>query len=292
MKRPSFQWYPGDFRRDTAVQACCFGARSLWREMMDLMHDGEPYGHLTAGGVAIQPENLARIVGEPAGKVRRWLKELDDHKVFSRTDAGVIFSRRMVRDELHRNRRGAGGIKSLDNPNVPRPKDRSEDTAKDGGKDTFRPSSDTSSGGSPAVASAVAVARKTKTKSAAGAANRGLELLPKADCDAAFTKWGECFGAYDYGRFRLQLLNAYQPGQPQYPISDVVGAIEAAREWWIEQDDRDQGFFTLEKFIAQLAKWVAFGKMPLTERGELTERGAWAGSKAIREASRRPRMTA
>jgi hypothetical protein len=68
VKRPSFQWYPGDFRRDTAVQACCFGARSLWREMMDLMHDGEPYGHLTAGGVAIQPENLARIVGEPLAR--------------------------------------------------------------------------------------------------------------------------------------------------------------------------------------------------------------------------------
>jgi hypothetical protein len=102
VKRPSFQWYPGDFRRDTGVQACCFEARSLWREMMDLMHDGEPYGHLTAGGVSIKPENLARLVGMPVAKVTRWLKELEDHKVFSKTEAGVIYSRRMVRDESKR----------------------------------------------------------------------------------------------------------------------------------------------------------------------------------------------
>src|SRR5688572_8730406 len=96
-KRPSFPWYPGDHRRDVAVQACSFEARSLWREILDLAHDGEPYGHLTAGGVPISPEQLARMVGIRASKVRRLLTELESRNVFSRTPDGVIYSRRMVR---------------------------------------------------------------------------------------------------------------------------------------------------------------------------------------------------
>lgn len=110
-KAPAFQWYPGDFRRDTAVQACSFEARSLWREMIDLMHDGQPRGHLTAGGVEIDLTQLARIVGVPVAKARLWLKELEERKVFSRTDEGVIYSRRMVKDEhISEVRRSSGKL--------------------------------------------------------------------------------------------------------------------------------------------------------------------------------------
>lgn len=98
-KRPAFQWYPGDFRRDTAVMACSFEARALWRAMLDVMHDGEPRGHLTAGGQPITESQLARIEGLSVAKVRRWIRELEERHVFSRTTSGVIFSRRMVRDE-------------------------------------------------------------------------------------------------------------------------------------------------------------------------------------------------
>lgn len=108
-KRPAFQWYPGDAQRDTALRACCLEARGLWREMLDLMHDGEPYGHLTAGGSPITPVNLARMVGVSARRCATLLAELEDHQVFSRTDAGVIFSRRMVKDEYIRTVRANAG---------------------------------------------------------------------------------------------------------------------------------------------------------------------------------------
>jgi hypothetical protein len=64
------------------------------------MHSAEPYGHLcTATGVPITTvEHLARIVGENAKDVRKWLGELESAQVFSRTETGIIFSRRMVRD--------------------------------------------------------------------------------------------------------------------------------------------------------------------------------------------------
>src|SRR5258708_4682522 len=76
-KRPAYQWYPGDFRRDVAVQACSFMARALWREMLDLMHDGEPYGHLSAGRAPITMEELARMVGLPTVVVRKAVAELE-----------------------------------------------------------------------------------------------------------------------------------------------------------------------------------------------------------------------
>lgn len=108
-KRPSFQFYPPDWRRDQSLRLCSMGARGLWIEMMCLMHEGEPYGHLTDLGQPMSAEALGRLVGESATAVKRWLAELDARAVFSRTDTGVIYCRRMVRDEAVRQARAAGG---------------------------------------------------------------------------------------------------------------------------------------------------------------------------------------
>lgn len=177
-KRPSFQWYPGDWQRDTALRACTLEARGLWVEMINLMHDGEPYGHLTAGGVPLDSDTLAKMVGIGPKRCNALLAELEKHRVFSRNDAGVVYSRRMVKDEHNRTVRAAGGPKSLENENVPRPK--GED--KDGGKDTLPPSI----GGSPASATAsnaFALADTPEQVTAArirfcAAANKGLAEHP------------------------------------------------------------------------------------------------------------------
>lgn len=108
-KRPAFQFYPGDWRTDPGLRLCALTARGLWIEMMAIMHEGEPYGHLTAQGRPISEDMLARLVGETPAVVRRAMKDLEANGVFSRTDAGVIFSRRMVRDEDVREARAAGG---------------------------------------------------------------------------------------------------------------------------------------------------------------------------------------
>ena len=64
MKRPSFQFYPSDWLRDTALRSCSTGARGLWMDMICFMHEGKPYGHLKVGDKVILPDNLARMVGE------------------------------------------------------------------------------------------------------------------------------------------------------------------------------------------------------------------------------------
>lgn len=111
MKRPSFQFYPGDWLRDLALRACSISARGLWIDMLALMHQAEPYGWLVLNGVPITTEQLSRMVGGSEKKVVGWLKELEKAGVFSRTPDGRIYSRRMLRDEDLRMRRAAGGSK-------------------------------------------------------------------------------------------------------------------------------------------------------------------------------------
>ena len=108
-RRPAFQFYPSDWRTDAGLRLCSIGARGLWIEMMTLMHDGEPYGHLTMQGRVIDNDMLARLVGENSGTIKKLTKELELNGVFSRTAEGVIYSRRMIRDEEVRERRAAGG---------------------------------------------------------------------------------------------------------------------------------------------------------------------------------------
>lgn len=109
MKRPASQYYWGDWRSDAALQSCSLTARGLWHEMNCIMHDCEPYGHLVIGGRPMQAAQLARLVGVSPKECAALLAELEQAGVFSRTDDGAIFSRRMVRDERVRNARADGG---------------------------------------------------------------------------------------------------------------------------------------------------------------------------------------
>lgn len=111
MKRPSFQFYPSDWLRDTSLRSCSIGARGLWIDMICYMHEGTPYGHLKVKDKVILPENLARMVGETLETVDGWLKELFDAGVFQLAEDGSIFSKRMVKDEALRNARAEGGKK-------------------------------------------------------------------------------------------------------------------------------------------------------------------------------------
>lgn len=108
IKRPSFQFYPSDWLRDTALRSCSMGARGLWMDMICYMHEGNPYGHLKVGDKVILPDNLARMVGENLSNVEGWLYELNEAGVYDLID-GVIVSRRMVKDENIRNIRALGG---------------------------------------------------------------------------------------------------------------------------------------------------------------------------------------
>lgn len=108
MKRPSFQFYPADWRSDAGLKLCSLQARGLWIEMICIMHAAEPYGHLCAAGRPLDARDLARLVGESERDVKRMLDELTRNNVCSLSD-GAFVSRRMVRDEALRDVRANGG---------------------------------------------------------------------------------------------------------------------------------------------------------------------------------------
>jgi hypothetical protein len=141
------------------------------------MHQADPYGYLVLPRsikdgamdtdkdvhVPILPKVLARMVGCEHAEVEQRLAELEEAGVFSRDQRGTIFSRRMVIDEKLRQVRAAGGVSSLKNPRVPRPKDASKDGPKDARNRSLRTSFDLS----PAFAVALA------DKNSSGAVARG-----------------------------------------------------------------------------------------------------------------------
>lgn len=123
MKRPSFQFYPADWRKDPALSACSLAARGLWIELMCIAHENGAYGVLSINGKPMVPAQIARMVGESPAAVVKLLGELEDAGVFSRDDQGCIFSRRMVKDERIRNVRADAG-RLGGNPNLLKQKDK------------------------------------------------------------------------------------------------------------------------------------------------------------------------
>ncbi|MCA1571332.1 MAG: hypothetical protein LC798_13630 [Chloroflexi bacterium] len=72
---PWYPLFPADWRGDVALQSCSLAARGLWFEMMNLMHDGEPYGHLTtSSGAPISPPLLAKLVHADLPEVEQLLR--------------------------------------------------------------------------------------------------------------------------------------------------------------------------------------------------------------------------
>jgi len=110
MKRPSFQFYPADWRKDAALQSCSLATQGLWANAMCIAHECVPYGHLTINGHPMTVAQIARLVSVPPKECEKLLAELSSAGVTSVSDAGAIYSRRMVRDEELRNIRAAGGI--------------------------------------------------------------------------------------------------------------------------------------------------------------------------------------
>ena len=101
-RQPWLKWFPGDWRGDERLRRCGLAARGFWAECIGVMHKATPYGHLLIDGQAPDEKTLAREFATTAGEVRRCLSELGKHGVYSTTPEGVIFSRRMVRDERRR----------------------------------------------------------------------------------------------------------------------------------------------------------------------------------------------
>lgn len=107
---PAMMFYVGDWLKDPGLRAVSFAARGLWADMLCLMFDSPTRGVLRhPTGKAVSPEQIARMTGGSRDEVQGLLSELEECGVYSTTEDGAIFSRRMVRDEQARAERAARG---------------------------------------------------------------------------------------------------------------------------------------------------------------------------------------
>ena len=97
--RPWLKFYTADWRADPRLRSCSLAARGLWMEMLCLMHEADPYGHLLVNGRPVGDRQLAALCGAMPDELAAAKAELSAAGVFSLGDGGVVFSRRMVRDK-------------------------------------------------------------------------------------------------------------------------------------------------------------------------------------------------
>lgn len=126
MKRPSFQFYPADWRNNSKLRRCSEAARGAWIDVLCLLHDFDEYGVCRwplaelarAAGINIK---LAKEL--VAKEVLKGADKLPPDYVFTPTHAGKAgkpvtlvvggdgpcwYCSRFVRDEYIRQRRGNG----------------------------------------------------------------------------------------------------------------------------------------------------------------------------------------
>ena len=110
-KAPSFQFYPADWLNDIKLQSCSLEAQGLLVNLMCLMHQSEPYGFLTINSSVPSNKEVARLLRLHHKTYHARLKELFLYGALCRDENGVIFCKRMVKDEKIRQlRREAGKL--------------------------------------------------------------------------------------------------------------------------------------------------------------------------------------
>lgn len=173
MKRPSFQFYPGDWQANSNLRRCTHAEKGVWLDVMCLMHDQPEYGVLRwpmkeiAQAVGAKIADLRGLVSK--GVLKGSDTQLDEPNVYTPrsgrregepitlipTQAGPIwYSSRMVRDEYVRTIRGEStrfgdGLGEAPKPS-PKPPfgDRSDEAPKHSPKPPFGDGSSSSSSSS------------------------------------------------------------------------------------------------------------------------------------------------
>lgn len=125
-KKPWLKFFPNDWLSDPTLRICTPAARGLWIDCVALMHQADPYGYLLINGTPPSERQLAVLTAMTIDEVQTLLAELETAGVYSRTEDGIIYSRRMVRDhrisEKNRTNGALGGNPKLKGKRKSKPK--------------------------------------------------------------------------------------------------------------------------------------------------------------------------
>lgn len=177
-KLPALQFYPGDWKKDTGVQALTFEQRGVWFEMLLLMHDSEERGRLLLNGKPTPVPVLARQIGIDQAKLKQILSTMLEYGVYSvdKKRGGLMYSRRMVNDEALRQKKVHAGGKGG------RERDRRQKAEQELSEDDSKPPSKTQAEPKQKGGSSVSVSSSASTK------GRGAFVPPTLDQVKAYAK--------------------------------------------------------------------------------------------------------
>lgn len=89
--------------KDPALRSVSIASRGLWIDMLCLMFESSRRGYLQqANGQSLSLAQLARMTGCSTDEAAHLVRELEDAGVCSRTEHGILYSRRLVREETKR----------------------------------------------------------------------------------------------------------------------------------------------------------------------------------------------
>lgn len=121
---PWVKWHFDKWRSDPGLRKCSLAARGLWMDLLCIMHNATPYGYLAVNMKPLSERDVAQFVGTSSLKeVKFLMRSLRDAGVFSETSDGVVYCRRLVRDnEIREKSKGygkSGGNPALNRVNPP-----------------------------------------------------------------------------------------------------------------------------------------------------------------------------
>ena len=140
--------------------------------MLCLMHEAKPYGHLVVSGRPVTEAQLATLSGFPQDQVSALLAELESAGVFSKTAKGVIYSRRMTRDESKAVKCAKAGREGGGNPALKRTFKR---TFKGQSDVTFDPEARGHNPDIPKDSSSIVLASTSKLKNQKGLSKQEIK---------------------------------------------------------------------------------------------------------------------
>lgn len=98
------KFYWDAWLNDINLQSCDLAAQGLWINLIAIMHKSDRTGYLVINGRPMTVFDIAKRVGIRKDRTERLLKKLIDNDVCSITEEGILYCRRIVRDEKKRSR--------------------------------------------------------------------------------------------------------------------------------------------------------------------------------------------
>jgi hypothetical protein len=111
-RAPAFQFYPGDWKKDVAIQSLDLESKGAVIELLCMMHESPKRGFLMLNGKAMSAKQIGSNLKQNEARCKQILSKIMDAGVFSvDEETGAIYSRRMARQTTLYEVRAAAGRK-------------------------------------------------------------------------------------------------------------------------------------------------------------------------------------